>query len=111
MLFLSPSRGRFFTRGAVDFLCDRLARREEECFALDERFLAREKRVVSLEADEEFLTQENCLLKNATFKLKLDLSSQISEVFFFQSRVSASEPLSTVTPVELQSLTIKRDRY
>lgn len=71
----------------------------------------REKRVEPLEAEVEPLYHENCLHKDAVYKLELDLSSRVSEVSSLQSLVAALESRSTVSPVKLQSLTNECDWY
>lgn len=110
-LVRSADRGHSFTGRALDFLRHRLALREEEFVALDERYLKCEERFISLDADIEFLTHENRLLKDAVFKLELDLYNRVSEISSLQSRVAALECRSTVLLVKLLSLTNKRDRY
>lgn len=104
-------RGHSFAGGALDFPCERFARREKEFLPSPKRDFSREERIVSLEYKVDFLVEEDHLLENNIVNLETKLASRFWKVSFRKSLITALEAQPYVPPEEHLSITPNRDRF
>lgn len=103
-LFRYADHGYSSAVGALDFLPKCFPSWDEEFVALNQKYLAREERVISIESEVESLVQENHLLKNNIEKLKTGLTSHICEVSSLKSRIDSLKVQSSTIPAKLLSI-------